>query len=207
MKNRIAKILGLALIGAVVLTISALPARASTPQAEVVWINSSGSTVENAYNCVDNSTHTQPGYYIYTLYNGCSTRIWAHENSDGSGAASCAPQGFLSPAIPFNAYQFQMTANTSVCDTYVGIYWENSSGISSPPRAFPCSQQQYIQTGFWIGLLSNSCGNRVWMHQYDDGTGAAQCEYAFTNDWIYAWGTGQQKYWQFQVTANGYPCP
>jgi hypothetical protein len=98
------------LLGVTALLASAIPASAA---AEASLIGVRGT--EN-FTC----THTTHGVNVDPLTrvdNGCGTRIWLHQNLNGSGWGYCISK-HSNPAIPTryeNPQQAQVTSNTANC--------------------------------------------------------------------------------------------
>lgn len=98
------------LFGVAVLTASAIPASAA-PEVSLVGIRGT-----EQFTCTV-QTHGVNVSPLDSANNGCGTRVWLHQNSNGSGWGYCISK-HTDPTIPTkydNPAQAQVTSNTANC--------------------------------------------------------------------------------------------
>lgn len=227
------------LVAGVSAVVPTIAANATVTNAiQVRWAN---GLIKN-YACTTGQTN-QGGSVVVYVDNGCSGRVWLHANTDGSGDAYCinpGAQAYSSPqsvgaglTFPGAGYFEQASynaANTNACDSgtrvttnwFNGIYNQNTTGTSYPanciqgttywaanPFSVPLAPPWY-----YLLTLTNTCNTRIWVHQNQDGTGAAYCispagwasdKYDATTGAAFNW---EQNYGgeQIQISANQAPC-
>ncbi len=210
-RGRVATIVAALLLGGGAL--AALPApAASAASSAVSWWNVGGSAVELTFFCDNPQLSTLPsGDYALEVYNPCGYRVWLHAYSGSTIYAYCVnPGGGLAYALPRHYTDIQVTTNPALCDnasnnhahvTWLGPGTNNIVGFN-----YTCQRldSKYVQ-GYWVNEVGNSCNVRMWLHQYDNGTGAALCVDAGQ---VVPGGLGWTSpvYWQVQVTTNEAPC-
>lgn len=167
----------------------------------------------------DLDTDCLQGIGVYTEYisdlnilsNNTGYRVWFHEYADGSGWADCfntdnAYELFGRDTNPGN---IQVSANSSNCPSTPG----HAYCPSLQPMAFSIgsagmcyySPVTYLSPDTPIYYLTNGSGYRVWLHEYKNGSGWADC---FSNNNAYeTYGTRDETPGNLQVTSNSSACP
>jgi hypothetical protein len=116
---------------------------------------------------------------VIAVANGCGTRVWLHQYSDGSGWAYCVSpyQYDTLPGWAQFPQQLLISANTAGCNsgsmaTEVMLYG------NADDQAIGCiggSHGVLESNLFGVNAVANGCGTRVWLHQYSDGSGWSYC--------------------------------
>jgi hypothetical protein len=189
----------------------ALSASANT-DAVVIWPPAPGSA-ENTpklYDCSTPNAFTFNGESVIEVKNNCDVRIWLHQYDYANGttvAESCINPGGIAYDFPSAYNSVQVTSNASQCDagTNFQVSWGVPPGPAVITTALPYScatDNVVIRQGYFVTQVTNTCNARIWLHQYDDGTGAGVClSPAGTSDF-----DSFPAYWQLQVTNNQTPC-
>lgn len=204
---------GLLLMLACLAVLHAVPASAASSVES--WWGSATSPQTLPCNLVS-TTVRQGAVPAVEVYNPCGDRVWVHYVSVGTGEvqAYCVnPGGGLAYKIPLQwsstvTYSdIQLSNNTSPCDDAsknLGIrWWQANSTFNHQTVDESCHiGTVFTKKGFYISGASNSCDFRVWLHQFDNGTGNTKC----LNP-----GNGYDvpppsAYWQAQMSANQAPC-
>jgi hypothetical protein len=103
--------------------------------------------------------------------------------------AALVGAGFLAAAPAVTA-----SASSGVQVTWVSLYTKTTI-------TYGCSSGAHSHNGDTIQFIANSCGDRVWLHQYTNGGGGVYC----VNPGAIASGFSQG-HQQFQTTANPNIC-
>ena len=204
---------GLMLAIAGLAALPVVPASAATSAVVSYWGTSHYEDNGSTYQCGTTWQWSQGLNQVDEVYNPCSTRVWVHYVSVGTGQvqAYCVnPFGGLAYDIPLQwnstvTYSnIQLTANASPCDSgqTFAIAWETSNS-QFHSQSYPCEDLTLSITGEFVEEASNlGCDSRMWLHESDGGTtGANSC----VNPGAIAQPPAET-YWQVQEVANQAPC-
>ena len=217
---RVARIAaGLALVVAGLAVLPAGPASASS-NIVAVWSDQSDYVQVSC---------SQPGTYTYgsraiQVYNPCGDRVWLHyyDNSNGHVYTYCVnPGGGLAYDFPYPFTDLQLTNNPNPCwasNAFFTVAWLKNANPPLPPvwNDYGCQMGQSITvSGMWVYAAWNNesstnqgpgtCDFRIWVHEYDNGTGQSAC--LDPGGTIPAsLGYTSPVYWQVSETYNQAPC-
>jgi hypothetical protein len=152
------------------------------------------------------------------VYNPCNSRVWVHVK-DYTAARTYSycvnPHGGLDySAFPWHSgdrSDIQLSSTTSPCDGTAQFIVDWEQGDPSNPTATSVIPVSCGQAGpgsfstWYIGQLLNYCDSRVWVHEYDSGTGNQFCTDLTTGYSLLGYPS-LGKMWQFQETLNQAPC-
>jgi hypothetical protein len=212
---------GLLLAAAGSAVLPAAPASASTT---VVAVFSSSNEYITPL-CSDPGTYDQSGSAV-EVYNPCSTRVWVHYYSGSSVETYCVnPGGGLAYDLPIrwaggDTSDLQITTNTAPCyaaNASFQIAWLASCSLCFPAWDLKSCQmgQTFTNKGEWVYAVWNNetstnegpgtCNVRIWVHEYDNGTGNAAC---IDPGGVIPASEGYRSpvYWQVDVTNVQAPC-
>ncbi len=208
-------IAGLMLAAGALAAVQAPPASAAS--SVVSWWNVGGVAKEqtgSVYPCGKSWQINQNGTQPLEVYNPCSGRVWVHvyDYSAGKTYAYCVnPGGGLAyPASRFPPWRsgdgtdIQLSANTSACDSgqTFAIWWESASTSRITTQVYACEALTLTWTGEFVEEAYNQgCDTRLWLHEYDSGTGATYCVDPGTVAQLPA-----DAYWQVEMVSNQAPC-
>jgi hypothetical protein len=212
MKSLAKLIIAASVLSAAALAVPALPASASIAPDALLYSASINSLAQNSnyeVSCTPGSHAISEAAVggVIAAANGCGTRIWIHQNPDGSGWSYCISP-YTYTTVPGWAYwpeQILVSANTAGCGagsiatkfTLYGTQGDadtgcigGSHGISEPGL-------------FGVTAAANGCGTRVWLHQNSDGSGWSYCISPYTYTTVPGWA-----YWPLQllVSSNTASC-
>lgn len=140
-------------------------------------------------------TYTNLGNPLYVLSNSTGYRVWLHQYANGSGWADCFDHGQAYDTVgqdanPGNLY---ISTNIAACPSNSNT----SETLCGSPSSFvltlgPATDSCYQSIGATyntnipaINILINGTGYRVWLHQYSNSSGWADC---FSNNNAYGVG-------------------
>jgi hypothetical protein len=211
----VSRVLAAALIAAGLALLPAAAANAGTSYT-VEWITPDMVVVSATYSC-SGGAQTDLGYAVEYVSNGCSDRVWLHEDTSGGGGTYCINPGaevygFGIDELYFG-YGFEQvepTNNGAACDAGVtfGIAW--ADGSSGP---YECVDGYNVYDGSASGYayvlaVTNTCNTRIWIHLSYTATSAAVACISPGSTWNY--GTNGQNDGTLGgsvlVTANQAPC-
>ena len=221
-RSRIAAIaMGLLLA---VIGMAALPAAPASASSNVSAVFSGDSDYATP-SCSAPGTYYYPGSALQ-VYNPCSTRVWVHYTSGSSVQAYCVnPGGAIAYDLPIHwasgdTSDLQITSNGSPCyasNAFFTVAWLGSCSVCTPAwNPYPCHLAQPLaNSGLWVYAVWNNesstnqgpgtCPFRIWVHQYDNGTGMSAC--IDPGHTIPAsLGFTSPVYWQVLETDNQAPC-
>jgi hypothetical protein len=197
---------GLMLAAAGVTALSAGPAHASTPSVISYWGNTGVATDGTIYDCGTTWLWQQGSSAVNEVYNPCNARVWVHYVDDGdpslSGTYCVNPDG-LAYDIPLqwnknDQTNIQLTSNTSLCDSTVGVTWE--ANLQFAGKTYDCQPGgSYTVADFTVDGLANDCDSRIWLH----GPGNSSDCIEPTSGTFYDEGS---QYTEVQTTAVQAPC-
>ncbi len=139
--------------------------------------------------------------------NNCGTRVWLHYYDTGNGQiyAYCVdPGGGVAYDFNYPSSDIQVSSNSSQCDsgaTFV-IYWHSDNSTYVEDHSYGCNVGTVeTMTGYFIASAYNGCNTRMWLHEYDNGTGNSLCMNTGVTTGPYS-----VAYWQVQVSYNETAC-
>lgn len=175
MRRYAAGIFAATLLAATALMAAPTISASASSSVTTTWVTSYGSDTFT-YACTGNSTHTYYGENISHVTNGCSTRVWLHANTDGSGATYCINPGATAYGFTRTYEQFLISTNGAACDAgqevpaeWAGI-WTNYDCVDGSTHVL-----QYFGSYEFLDEIDNFCNVRVWAHQNPNGSGATLC--------------------------------
>ena len=197
-------------LSAAVLTASALPASASMATQVVLYsagINSPARQGNQVIGCIGGSHGVTQPLGDIAVANGCGTRVWLHQYSDGSGWSYCvSPHTYTTlPGWAQFPRQLLISANTAGCGsgsiaTQVMLYGNRGD------QAIGCVGGSHGVLGsslFGVTAVANGCGTRVWLHQYSDGSGWSYCVSPRSYTTLPGWAQWPQ---ELLISANTAGC-
>jgi hypothetical protein len=152
-----------------------------------------------------------------TFVNNTGDRVWLHQNADSSGWAVCLGHGMAYVTAGGTAYEnpgnVQITTNNATCgpgtDTLISYACQQFGAMAyleaeADATGFCYYEDSYTTINGTKSVLTNATGYRVWLHQYSDGTGWADC---FNTNSVYDLaGTRDASAGQIYVSTNNAAC-
>ncbi len=195
--------------------LAVLPTVSASASASAVgyWTLPAGNVGRADYSCSKPAIHTNSGSEgLAEVRNDCGVRVWLHgyNYSTGKIDAYCVnPGGGLAYDFSIEYTDLQVTTNKSQCDSgsIFQIGWYDGTGFPAYNSYGCLIGKSYTWTKRWVYSVSNAdgCNFRIWLHQYDNGTGKSEC----VNPGAHVpatLGYTSPVYWQVQATGNQVPC-
>jgi hypothetical protein len=174
----------------------------------VIWINSESATSTFTYSC-SAGAQTYYGENVDQVSNGCSDRVWIHEDTNGDGTPYCINPGALAYAFSTTVDFTQVEpsgSSTSPCDAGAELEAEWIGEPGGTYQSYPCSDGYATSYGGeepLVAWVDNTCNTRVWVHNPSGVALACVSPYSTFTTSAVQFGDSPV---EIQISGNQAPC-